>query len=150
MRILFARTRIGIDVPTYAYRLFVPFSEISLERQALITMHSDYGQGAGPLARLPDVIAPMAHLEAAPGLGKHELAKRIDAVADRIGAILLGAAFPEMRELTIPFRLEVPAAPPNARLSGEAHNLSGRYDMLSRGLAALTPTILGLRMERDR
>ncbi|WP_328276162.1 hypothetical protein [Sphingobium sp.] len=150
MRILFTRTRIGIDVPTYAYRLFVPFGEISLERQALIAMQSDYGLGAGLLARLPDVIAPVAHLEAAPGLEKHEFAKRIDAVADRVGAILLCAAFPEMREPTMPFRLEVPTAPANARLFGEAHNLSGRYETLSHGLSALTPKILGLRMERDR
>ena len=89
MRILLTRTRIGMEPPSYSFRVYVPFTEISLERQALISMHSDYGMGAGLLARLPDVIAPMSHLESAPGLDKHNLGKRIDGVAARLGAILL-------------------------------------------------------------
>lgn len=68
MRVLLNRTRIGVEAPTYSYRVYVPFSELSHERQALIAMQSDYGMGAGLLARLPDVIAPPSHLESAPGL----------------------------------------------------------------------------------
>lgn len=150
MRILLTRTRIGAEAPTYSYRVHVPFTEISPERQALIAMHSDYGLGAGLLARLTDVIAPMAHLEAAPGLDKHKLGKRIGDVADRLGAILLGTAFPEMTERAVPFRLIVPAAPPNARRLGTIENISGRYDGLSRALDDLTAPSLGLRLESDR
>lgn len=43
MRILLTRTRIGAEAPSYSYRVHIPFTDISLERQALIAMHSDYG-----------------------------------------------------------------------------------------------------------
>ncbi|MCF8708636.1 MULTISPECIES: hypothetical protein [Sphingomonadaceae] len=150
MRILLTRTRIGMEPPSYSFRVYVPFTEISLERQALISMHSDYGMGAGLLARLPDVIAPMSHLESAPGLDKHNLGKRIDGVADRLGAILLGQVFPEMAERTVPFRLSVPAGPANARLFATIDNLSGRYEPLSRALENLTAEGLGFHRESDR
>lgn len=150
MRILLTRIRIGVDVPTYSYRVYVPFTEISLERQALISMHSDYGQGAGLLARLADMIAPMAHLEAAPGLDKHNVAKAIDGVADRLAAVLLGVAFPEMTERVLPFRLDVASAPPNARLFARIENLAGRYEMLVQARDSLTAASLGFRMESDR
>ena len=150
MRVLLTRTRIGVETPSYSYRVYIPFADISLERQALIPMHSDYGMGAGLLARLPDVIAPMWHLESAPGLDKHNLGKRVDGVADRVGALLLGAAFPEMRERAAPFHLDVPLAPPNARLFGTIENLSGRYEMLLYDLDSLTAASLVFRMESDR
>lgn len=150
MRVLLTRTRIGVEAPSYSYRVYVPIAEISLERQALIAMHSDYGLGAGLLARLPDVIAPMSHLESAPGLDKHNLGKRIDGVADRVGAVLLRAAFPEMRERAVPFRLDLSSAPPNARLFGTIENLSGRYEKLSHDLDSLTAASLAFRVESDR
>ncbi|WP_337847818.1 hypothetical protein [Sphingomonas sp.] len=150
MRILLTRTRIGVETPSYSYRAYVPFTAISLERQALIAMHSDYGFGAGLLARLPDVIAPMVHLEAAPGLDKHHLAKLVDGVADRVAAILLCGAFPEMTERTVPFRLDVPSAPPNAQRFGTIENISGRYETLSQALDSLTVVSLSLQMECDR
>ena len=56
----------------------------------------------------------MSHLEAASGLDKHNVAKAIDGVADRLAAVLLGAAFPEMTERILPFRLDVASVPPNA------------------------------------
>lgn len=150
MRILLTRIRIGVDVPSYSYRTYVPFTEISLERQALISMHSDYGHGTGLLARLPDVIAPMAHLEAASGLDKHNVAKAIDGVADRLAAVLLGAAFPEMTERILPFRLDVASVPPNARRFGRSENLAGRYEMLVQARDSLTAASLGFRLETDR
>lgn len=150
MRILLARTKIGTEPPSYAYRAYVPFTEISLERQALISMHSDYGMGAGLLARLPDVIAPMAHLESAPGLDKYNLGKLIDSVADRVGALLLAEVFPEMTERTVPFRLTVPSAPPNAKLFATMNNLSGRYEPISCVQESLTADGLGFCRERDR
>lgn len=150
MRILLTRTRIGVEAPSYSYRVHVPFTEISLERQALIAMHSDYGLGAGLLARLPDVIAPMTHLDAAPGLDKHRFGKLVDDLADRLGAILLGAVFPEMAERAVPFRLDVPSAPPNARIFGEIETISGRYEALARAIDSLTPSNLGFRRRDDR
>lgn len=150
MRILLTRTRIGVEAPSYSYRVHVSFTEISLERQALIAMHSDYGFGAGLLARLPDVIAPMTHLEAAPGLDKHRFGKLVDGVADRVGAVLLGAMFPEMAERAVPFRLDVPSAPPNARIIAEIENLSGRYEALAREIDSLAASDLGFRAEGDR
>lgn len=150
MRILLTRTRIGTEPPSYAYRVYVPFTEISLERQALISTHSDYGMGAGLLARLPDVIAPMSHLESTSGLDKHRLGKLIDGVADRVGALLLAEVFPEMAERTVPFRLTMPSAPPNARRIGFSDNLSGRYEPISRALASLTAYRLGFHGKEDR
>ena len=150
MRILLCRTRIGLVQPSYAYRAYIPFSELSPERQALISMHSDYGHGAGPLARLPDVIAPMHHLEAGPGLDKHRFGGELDLVAGKLGAVLLRAAFPEMLERTVPFRLLVPIAPPNARRLGAVTNLSGRYQALRSDIDAATADSLGFTIGDDR
>lgn len=150
MRVLLTRTRIGVETASYSYRAYVPFAEISPERQALIAMQSDYGLGAGLLARLADVIAPMSHLETVPGLDKHNFGKLVDGVADRVGAALFGAAFAEMTERTVPFRLHVPSAPPNARVFAAVANLAGRYEMFSRDLDRLTAETLGLWLEGDR
>lgn len=150
MRILLTRIRVGAGSPSYSYRVHIPFPEISLERQALIAMHSDYGLGAGPLARLADVVAPMAYLEAAPSLEKHKLGRRIQDLADRLGAILLAAAFPEMTANVVPFRLEVLSAPPDTRVFATIDNVSGRCDMLAREADRLTLAGLGFRMEADR
>lgn len=150
MRILMSRVRIGVQEPTYSYRLYVPFAEISLERQALVSMHSDFGHGAGLLARLADVIAPMDHLERPPGLDKRRSGTLIDAVADRVGAVLLAAAFPEMDAPAVPFRLIVPTAPPNAMLFGSINNLAGRYAALSDLLPTVTPAALAFQPDADR
>ncbi len=45
MRILFVRVRIGVQESGYSYRLYIPFTESSFERQALISVHSDFGSG---------------------------------------------------------------------------------------------------------
>src|SRR3546814_3017824 len=45
MRILFVRVRIGVQESGYSYRLYIPFTESSFERQALISVHSDFGRG---------------------------------------------------------------------------------------------------------
>lgn len=148
MRILLTRIRIGAT--SYAYRVHVPFTEISPERQALISMHSNYGLRAGTLARLAEVIAPMAYLESPPSLERHNMGRRIEEIADRLGAILLRAVFPEMTAQAVPFRLEVPSAPPDARLFATIENLSGRYDGFAREADTLTSAGLGLRLEGDR
>ena len=150
MRVLMSRVRVGAQPPTYAYRVYVPFAEISPERQALVSMHSDFGLGAGLLARLAEVIAPMHHLEASPSVEKHRQGKLIEATADHVAAILLRVAFPEMVEPAVPFRMIVASAPAHASLSAEAVDLSGRYERLSRELPQLTAEALGLRLAGDR
>lgn len=150
MRILMSRVRIGLQEPTYSYRLHVPFGELSPERQALISMWSDFGLGAGLLARLTDVVAPMRHLEAPPGVEKHRFGKLVDDIADRVGAVLLGATFPEMVELSVPFRMVVPSAPPNARAWADIMNLAGRYEILTAQLPVLTAADLGMKFGGDR
>src|SRR3546814_1231619 len=45
MRILFVRVRIGVQESGYSYRLYIPFTESSFERQALISVHSDFVRG---------------------------------------------------------------------------------------------------------
>lgn len=150
MRILLSRTRVGVHQPSYSYRVHVPFSEISLERQALLSMHSDYGFGVGRLARLADVIAPMAHLAAPPGLDKHRDGAALDLLASRVGAILVGAAFPEMGETTIPFRLQVAIAPPNARLIADIVDVAGRQTWLASQIDILTAARLAFALEHDR
>lgn len=150
MQILMSRVRIDAPEPSYSYRLYVPFTEISPERQSLISMRSDFGLGAGLLARLTDVIAPMSHLEAPPGVEKHRFGTLIDGVADCLGALLLGSAFPEMAERTVPFRLHVPSAPSNATVFARVNNLSGRYSLLSDHLPTLTAEVLGLRIAGER
>lgn len=150
MRIFLTRTRIGLALPSYAYRAFIPFTEISPERQDLISMQSDFGHGVGRLARLADVIAPMSHLEAAPGLDKHRFGSGLALVASRVGAILLRAAFPEMTERTVPFRHLVSIAPSNAALFCETVSLAGRHDWLLGQIETLTADTLDFRAEGTR
>jgi len=150
MRILLSRTRVGVQQPSYSYRVHVPFSEISPERQSLLSMHSDFGLGVGRLARLGDVIAPMAYLAAPPGLDKHRDGRALDLLAGRVGALLLRAAFPEMLETTIPFRLQVALTPPNAQLFADIFDLAGRQDWLAGQLDVLTAEMLAFALEHDR
>lgn len=150
MRILLARTRIGQVQPSYAYRVFVPFTELSPERQGLISMHSDFGHGAGLLARLVDVIAPTPHLEAGPDPEKFRYGLRLDTAAGRLGAILLHAAYPEMLERSVPFRLLVPIAPPNAIRFANVIDLAGCHDWLAGRIDTLGAAALGFRLEGGR
>ncbi|MDX3911149.1 MAG: hypothetical protein QHC67_15220 [Sphingobium sp.] len=47
MRVIAARAHIGDGEPSYAYRLYVPFTELSLERQALIPYRTPFGVEPG-------------------------------------------------------------------------------------------------------
>lgn len=90
----------------------------------------------------------MDHLEAAPGLDKHRQGRLIEAVADRSGALLLGAAFPEMTAPSVPFRIKIPSAPGNARIVGRVENLSGAYARLAAMQDAVTLADLGWQVEQ--
>lgn len=146
MRTIAARTRIGIQQPSYAYRLFVPLAELSPERQSLISYRSSFGVGSHDdhLARLSDVVAPLRHLASPPGLNRFHQSLAIDAVADRVAAMLLNAIFPEMDARRVPFRLLVASAPSNAVVSARINDLTGRYRRLAADLETLDARLLGL------
>ncbi|WP_292940878.1 hypothetical protein [Novosphingobium sp. 32-60-15] len=151
MDIVSSRTRIGLDQPTYAYRLYVPMSELSPERQRLISYRSNFGIGDRDayLARVDAVIAPMTHLETPAGLERHAQAKAIEDVASRLSAIILRALFPEMTAETLPFRFLVPSAPPNAIMRASIQDLTARYEKLRTLLATFTPELIGARIDRN-
>ncbi len=151
MEIVASRTRIGPDQPTYAYRLYMPMSELSPERQRLISYRSNFGIDARDayLARINDVIAPMAHLETPAGLERYTQAKAIEEVASRLSAIILRALFPEMTAETLPFRFLVRAAPPNAIVRASIQDLTARYETLRTLLATLTPELIGVQIDRS-
>lgn len=151
MDIVSSRTRIGLDQPTYAYRLYVPMSELSPERQRLISYRSNFGIGDRDayLARVDAVIAPMPHLETPAGLERYAQAKAIEDVASRLSAIILRALFPEMTAETLPFRFLVPSAPPNAIMRASIQDLTARYETLRTLLATFTPELIGARIDRN-
>lgn len=149
MQIVATRTRIGIDPPTYAYRVYVPMTELSPERQRLISYRSNFGIGPRDayFARIEDVIAPMAHLETPAGTVRYAKAKAIEEVASRLSAIILRPLFPEMIADVLPFRFIVPAAPPNAVVQVTVHDLTARYETTRTMLGALTPRMLGVQTD---
>ncbi|MDF0491503.1 hypothetical protein PX554_25630 [Sphingomonas sp. H39-1-10] len=151
MDIVAFRTRIGQDQPIYSYRLYVPMSELSPERQRLIPYRSNFGIGARDvyLARTDDVIAPMAHLDTPPGPERYAQAKAIEDIASRLSAIILRALFPEMTAETLPFRFFVPSAPPNAVVRASIQDLTARYETLRTRLATFTPELIGARIDRS-
>ena len=67
MQILATRKRVSGTLPHYEYRLFVPFDQLSEERQRLIHYRTDFGTRQGLHARLADVIAPIEYLRMPPG-----------------------------------------------------------------------------------
>jgi hypothetical protein len=145
MQILATRRRIAGTLPHFEYRVFVPFDQISVERQNLIPNRSDYGFKGGPWARTREVIAPMDHLRMPPGLAKHDHGRKIEALAKRIDAILLRAVYPEMTATVVPIVLAMPSNPDDALVYTDIADISGRYLSLHAGFAELTSEDLGLR-----
>lgn len=145
MRILVTRSRITGTVPFFEYRVFIPFPEISAERHALIHYRTDFGQGQGDMARIPEVIAPMAFLELAPGLRKLEAGRRIDAVAQHVTAVIVQAVYPEMTAEPVPILQLVGEDPPPAVTTVELMYLAGAYERLLE-LGRVTPDDLDLRI----
>jgi hypothetical protein len=151
MDIVASRMRIGLEQPTYAYRLYVPMSELSPERQRLTSYRSNFGISARDayLARVNDVIAPMTHLEMPAGLERCAQAKAIEDVASRLSTMILRALFPEMTAETLPLPFLVPSAPPNAILRASIQDLTARYETLRTPLATFTPELIDARIDRN-
>ncbi|MET0374655.1 MAG: hypothetical protein ABW128_10410 [Rhizorhabdus sp.] len=102
MEILATRKRITGTLPHYEYRLFVPFDQLSDERQRLIHYRTDFGTRQGLHARLADVIAPIEHLRMPPGLRRHDLGRGIATIAKRVETLLIAAIYPEMTAVLVP------------------------------------------------
>ena len=130
MEMLAIRTRMVDPRPLYAYRVYVPFHQISPERQALIHYRTNFGhfRSGDHFARLADVIAPMAHLQRPPGFDRYVEGRDLHRVADRLEAIIIGHVFPEMTAKVSQFPRLVPLRhqstvsidPPPARLKARA------------------------------
>ena len=137
METLATRVRVTGTSPRYQYRLYAPFAALSSERQSLIHYHSDFGHRRGLLARITEVIAPMAWLEMAPGLEKAAQGRAIHALADAIEAKVLAALFPEMTASPVPLLFACPDELPDERVSAEVTDIMGRFARLAADASAL-------------
>ena len=147
MNIITTRKRISGTLPLYEYRVFVPFSALSAERQQRIHYRCDFARWGEPLARIAEVIAPMAYLRLAPGLAKHEAGSAIAGTAKLVEAVLVRSLFPEMTAYRVPLLFEGDDGRPDVRLIATIDDLSGRQPELAAAGEGLTATMLGLDCE---
>ena len=138
MQITLTRRRIRGTLPHFEYRVLIPFDEISIERQSLIHIRSDYGVKPGPWARTRDVIAPTTHLRMVPGLERYRRARAIDQLAKRIDALLIHHFFPEMTAPTVPLVFLAETHPDDAVIYTDVVELAGRLEHLANRGAALS------------
>lgn len=144
MNIIAMRKRIGGTLPLYEYRVFVPFSALSAERQARIHYRCDFARWGEPLARIAEVIAPMTYLRLAPGLAKHDAGRAIAATAKEVEAVLVRALFPEMTAKLVPLLFNGIDGRPDLRLVATVDDLAGRQPELAVVSGAIGPALLGL------
>ena len=130
MQITLTRRRIRGTLPHFEYRVLIPFEAISVERQNLIHIRSDYGVKPGPWARTREVIAPMAHLRMAPGLARYDAAKAIELLAKRIDTILVRHFFPEMTAAVLPIVFAAATDPDDAFIYTDVVELAGASERL--------------------
>ena len=136
MQVTLTRRRIRGTLPHFEYRVLIPFDAISVERQNLIHIRSDYGVKPGPWARTRDVIAPMAHLRMAPGLTRYDRARSIDQLAKRIDTLLVRHFFPEMTAAVLPIVFLAETDPDDGFIYTDIVELTGRFEQFaSRGPA---------------
>mgnify|MGYP003582496529 CR=1 FL=1 len=103
MEMLAIRTRMVDPRWLYAYRVYVPFHQLSPERQGLIHYRTSFGHFRSDeyFARLADVIAPMAHLQRPPGFDRYVDGQNLHRVADRLEAIIIGHVFTQRHVIAI-------------------------------------------------
>jgi hypothetical protein len=131
MELLATRARVTGIRPRYQYRLYASFAALSPERVFQIHYHSDFGHGRGLLARMSEVIAPIAWLAMPPGREKSLQAKAIHLMAARIETAVLSTVFPEAMVDPIPLLLEITDELPDERVSVEIADIMGRYQRLA-------------------
>lgn len=146
MQIIATRTRAAGHHPDFAYRLYIPFDQLSPERQSLIAYRTNFGHGRASehLARLSEVIAPMTHLEMRPGPARYKQGRTIDLVAERIEAVLVRRLYPEITAVVLPVLIRVPANPDDAAIYTSVADLTGRYQALAAQIDELTADALGV------
>lgn len=144
MDILVTRKRIKGTLPHYEYRLFVPFDQLTPERQRLIHYRTDFGKAGGPHARLTEVIAPIDYLRMEPGLARFDVGRSIATVAKRIEARIIGALFPEMTAPIVPILYLGTSNLDDAQIFTRTGDLVGRFDWLARMAGELSADDLGL------
>lgn len=131
MKIIATRRRVSGTLPLYEYRVFVPFSALAAERQARIHYRCDFAHWGEPLARIAEVIAPMAYLQQPPGLAKHDAGRAIAATARSVEAALVRALFPEMTADRVPLLFHGDEGWPDTRLVAAVSDLAGRQPELA-------------------
>lgn len=144
MEILSTRKRIAGTLPYYEYRLFVPFDQLSVERQGLIHYWTDFGRVGGPFARLSEVIAPIAYLRMEPGLTKFDIGREIAGVAKRVEATIIAALYPEMTAEAVPPLFLADQELDDALIFTRVDDLIGRYEWLARVTGDFKAGDLGL------
>lgn len=150
MQILATRKRLTGTLPHYEYRLFVPFDQLSSERQARIHHRTDFAKRGRPNACLTEVIAPMEYLTMEPGLRRHDVGRTIAGVAKRIEALLVGALFPEMIAAIVPLLFLGEEGLGDCQVYTRTDDLVGRFDWLARMACELRAEDLGLISHDER
>ena len=146
MEMLAIRTRMVAPRPLYAYRVYVPFHQISPERQALIHYRTNFGhfRSGDHFARLADVIAPMAHLQRPPGFDRYVEGRDLHRVADRLEAIIIGHVFPEMTATTPPLLYEAAIDVESRHVVIRVMDLTGTFATIRDQLDTITANDLGV------
>jgi hypothetical protein len=144
MEILATRKRVSGTLPHYEYRLFVPFNQLSDERQRLIHYRTDFGTRQGLHARLADVIAPIEYLRMPPGPQRYDLARGIANIARRVETLLIAAIFPEMSAWLVPILFLAEEEHDDAQVFTSTMDLVCRFAWLDERIDHLTVADLAL------
>lgn len=131
MELLATRIRVTGTSPRYQYRIYAPIAALSPERVFQLHYRSDFGHGHGLLARMSEVIAPIAWLAMPPGRDRFLQGKTIHLMAGRIETAVLSTLFPEAAVAPIPLLLEITDELPDERVSVEIADIMGRYQQLA-------------------
>lgn len=134
------RTRMADPRPLYAYRVYVPFHQLSPERQSLIHYRTRFGHIRSDeyFARLADVIAPMAHLARPSGFDRYVEGQALHRVADRLEAIILGHVFPEMTATNMPLLYEAAIEAESRQVTIRTMDLTGTFETIRHWIDTIT------------
>lgn len=145
MQMLAIRTHMVDPRRLYAYRVYVPFHQLSPERQGLIHYRTSFGHFRSDdyFARLADVIAPMVHLQRPPGFDRYVEGRDVYSVADRLEAILIGHVFPEMTATSLPLLYEAAIEPESRHVTIRTTDLTGAFEAIRGRIDTITDGDLG-------
>lgn len=146
MEMLAIRTRMVDPRPLYAYRVYIPFHQLSPERQSLIHYRTSFGHFRSDeyFARLADVIATMAHLERPPGFDRYVEGRDLHRVADCLEAIIIGHVFPEMTATSLPLLHEAAIEAESRHVTIRTMDLTGAFEMVRDRIETITAGDVGI------